>query len=69
MPAAHTPQLRLAEVVAALSLATDLGMGQPMEQALRNGRVLTLPGGHACHLENMDRFLEELTRHITLGPQ
>ncbi len=34
-----------------------------------HGRVLTLPGGHACHLENMDRFLEELTRHITLGPQ
>jgi pimeloyl-ACP methyl ester carboxylesterase len=34
-----------------------------------HGRVLTLPGGHACHLENMDRFLEELTRHITAGPQ
>ena len=28
------PQLRLAELVAALSLVTDLGMGQPMEQAL-----------------------------------
>jgi hypothetical protein len=27
--------LRLAELVAALSLVTDLGMGQPMEQALR----------------------------------
>lgn len=27
--------LRLAELVAALSLATDLGMGQPMEQGLR----------------------------------
>src|SRR5579884_3736414 len=27
--------LRLAEPIAALSLATDLGMGQPMEQALR----------------------------------
>src|SRR5216683_3591120 len=27
--------VRLAEVVAALSLATDLGMGQPMEFALR----------------------------------
>src|SRR5437588_6958866 len=27
--------LRLAELVAALSLATDLGMGQPLEQALR----------------------------------
>lgn len=27
--------LRLAEMVAALSLATDLGMGQPLEQALR----------------------------------
>jgi HD-GYP domain-containing protein (c-di-GMP phosphodiesterase class II) len=28
-------ELRLAEQVAALSLATDLGMGQPLEQALR----------------------------------
>jgi hypothetical protein len=27
--------LRLAELLAALSLATDLGMGQPLEQALR----------------------------------
>src|SRR5689334_592639 len=32
--AAQLP-LRLAEMIAALSLATDLGMGQPMEQALR----------------------------------
>src|SRR5579871_5412155 len=28
-------RLRLAELVSALSLATDLGMGQPLEQALR----------------------------------
>jgi hypothetical protein len=28
-------ELRLAELVTALSLATDLGMGQPMEHALR----------------------------------
>jgi pimeloyl-ACP methyl ester carboxylesterase len=27
------------------------------------GRLLELPGGHASHLENSDRFLEELTRH------
>jgi HD-GYP domain-containing protein (c-di-GMP phosphodiesterase class II) len=30
-----TSRLRLAELMAALSLATDLGMGQPLEQALR----------------------------------
>ena len=29
------PELRLAELIAVLSLATDLGMGQPMEHALR----------------------------------
>src|SRR5437870_963249 len=29
-------QLRLAELIAALSLATDLGMGQPMEKAIRS---------------------------------
>jgi len=32
-----TGPLRLAEVVAALSLATDLGTGQPLEHALRTG--------------------------------
>ena len=29
-----------------------------------HGRVLELRGNHACHLQNMDRFLEELARHI-----
>ena len=30
----ETSEIRLAEIIAALSLATDLGMGQPLEQAL-----------------------------------
>lgn len=34
-----TQRLRLAELMAALSLATDLGMGQPMEQALRTSLI------------------------------
>ncbi len=34
-PSKTTEGLRLAELMAALSLATDLGMGQPLEQALR----------------------------------
>jgi HD-GYP domain-containing protein (c-di-GMP phosphodiesterase class II)/DNA-binding CsgD family transcriptional regulator len=34
-PSNVTQPLRLAELMAALSLATDLGMGQPLEQALR----------------------------------
>jgi HD-GYP domain-containing protein (c-di-GMP phosphodiesterase class II) len=33
--AGRASEFRLAELVAAISLATDLGMGQPMEQALR----------------------------------
>jgi pimeloyl-ACP methyl ester carboxylesterase len=28
-----------------------------------HGRLLELPGGHACHIQNMDRFLAELDRH------
>jgi pimeloyl-ACP methyl ester carboxylesterase len=27
------------------------------------GRLVELPGGHACHLQNRDRFLAELARH------
>src|SRR6266516_2878881 len=46
-------RLRLAELVAALSIATDLGLGQPMAHALRTcliaislGRALGLPAPH-----------------------
>src|SRR5262245_63721111 len=34
--AAREPGVRLAEVVAALSLATDLGTGHPIERSLRS---------------------------------
>jgi hypothetical protein len=34
MPAVH-PEVRLAELVATLSLGTDLGLGQPMEHIIR----------------------------------
>lgn len=27
-------------------------------------RLLELPGGHACHIQNMDRFLGELESHL-----
>ena len=40
------PPLRLAEVMMALSLATDIGMGQPVEFALR-GCVLAVRLGEA----------------------
>jgi HD-GYP domain-containing protein (c-di-GMP phosphodiesterase class II) len=38
------PGVRLAELIAALSLATDLGMGQPIEQALRSCVLATRLG-------------------------
>jgi HD-GYP domain-containing protein (c-di-GMP phosphodiesterase class II) len=37
-------RVRLAELVAALSLATDLGMGQPLEQALRTSLLAVSAG-------------------------
>lgn len=33
-----------------------------------NGRLLTLPGGHACHIQNKDRFLIELAVHMAGVP-
>lgn len=30
-----------------------------------NATLLELPGGHACHIENIDRFIEELERHLS----
>jgi hypothetical protein len=32
----HSPGLRRAEIIMALSLATDLGTGRPMEWAMRS---------------------------------
>jgi HD-GYP domain-containing protein (c-di-GMP phosphodiesterase class II) len=42
--------VRLAELVAAISLATDIGMGQPMEQAMRT----CLLGMRVAHALNVD---------------
>jgi HD-GYP domain-containing protein (c-di-GMP phosphodiesterase class II) len=50
---ASTP-LRLAELIAALSLATDLGTGQPMEHALRVCRLSVELGG-ALGLDERER--------------
>ena len=51
MSAPRQQQVRLADLLAAISLATDLGTGQPMEHALRTchiamglGRSIGLPG-------------------------
>jgi hypothetical protein len=38
--------LRLAELVAAFSLALDLGMGQPMEHVLRSWLIAARLGDH-----------------------
>lgn len=32
-----------------------------------HARPLELPGGHACHIENIDRFLDELFKHTAAG--
>jgi len=73
------PDVRLAELTAALSLATDLGMGQPMEQGLRTclvalglGRWLDLTEAQLSELYYVSllRFLGctadsfELAQHI-----
>jgi hypothetical protein len=39
------PGIRLAELVAAFSLATDLGLGQPVEHVLRSWRFEQVAAG------------------------
>ena len=61
-----TSDLRLAEVIAALSLATDLGMGQPLEYAL-SVCVLSVRLGEALGLsehELREVYYLALLRHI-----
>jgi hypothetical protein len=43
--------IRLAELIAALSVATDFGMGQPVEFALRSC-VLAMRLGEALHMSD-----------------
>lgn len=60
------PALRLAEVVAALSLATDLGMGQPLEFAL-SSCVLAVRLGETLQLNDVELrevYYQALLRYI-----
>ena len=41
MAGTETPEVRLAELIASLSLATDLGLGQPQEHVLRQTVIAT----------------------------
>src|SRR4051794_37536367 len=51
---AGRPRVRLAELVATLSLGTDLGLGQPMEHVLRQC-VIALRLGERLQLCEADR--------------
>jgi HD-GYP domain-containing protein (c-di-GMP phosphodiesterase class II) len=58
--------VRLAELMAALSIATDLGMGQPLESALRSC-VVAMRLGEALNLDGdtlRDVFYQALLRYI-----
>src|SRR5687768_13621214 len=50
MTVGSATRVRLADLVAALSLATDLGMGQPLEQALRTC-LLAVAAGRELNLD------------------
>ncbi len=63
---ASSTNIRLAELIAALSIATDLGMGQPMEYAMTTC-ILTMRLGEASGLsddELRDAYYEALLRYI-----
>jgi hypothetical protein len=38
-------------------------------ERVEGASVIELPGDHACHIQSMDAFLKEFTRHLILaGP-
>ena len=60
------PEVRLAEAVAALSLAIDIGMGQPLEQGLRTCLIATRVA-RSAGLDDDDAgrvFYLALLRHV-----
>jgi hypothetical protein len=61
-------RLRLAELIAMLSLATDLGLGQPMEYLLRTcvlGVRLAATLGHTCSGHPLHRWAVRLANDTT----
>lgn len=65
-PTAQATDIRLAELMAALSTATDLGMGQPMEYAMRTC-IVAMRLGEAAGMstaELQDVYYEALLRYI-----
>lgn len=65
VPAGQRPA-RLAELMAALSLATDLGMGQPLEQAVRTAYLSARTAAEAglSYLEASDTYYLALLRFV-----
>lgn len=65
-PTAQNSGVRLAELMAALSIATDLGMGQPMEYAMTSCIVAVRLGEAAGLTEDelRDVYYEALLRYI-----
>src|SRR5207302_11410938 len=58
--------VRVAELMSALSIATDLGMGQPLETALRSC-VVAMRLGEALHIDDgtlRDVYYQALLRYI-----
>jgi pimeloyl-ACP methyl ester carboxylesterase len=45
----------------------DAAVVDDLVATVPRGRLLELPGGHASHIENIDRFLEELDTHIAVS--
>ena len=66
MPPVAGTGLRLAELIASISLATDLGMGQPLEQALRSCLIAVALGRrHGCSGQTLaDIYYLALVEHI-----
>jgi HD-GYP domain-containing protein (c-di-GMP phosphodiesterase class II) len=66
LPTASVPGVRRAELMAALSMATDLAMGQPMEYAMASC-VVSVRLGEAAGLRGQDlhdAYYEALLRYI-----
>lgn len=49
------------------SSVVDVAIVEELIANVPNGRLLVLPGDHAAHLQNFERFLEELTGHISFA--
>lgn len=65
----RSPDIPLLAVKGTDTTEQDAAVVDDLVANAPRARLLELPGDHACHIQNIDRFLEELDTHLANPPE